>query len=280
MLKDLCPLVYKLNMTENKLIEAVKLIRRDLLLNDEPLKAYYLLKELDIPELKPELDRTYALVRPVFEPNFYRGIYDVPAEDCESIEPEEFILNAGGRYARYKWIVDELIANKPKKYMDLACYVGSLVTTAAGMGIESYGVDITPKVIEVAKRRAVSAGVDDTAKFYNANILTFPHNKKFDMVSALEVLEHLPDPKKFIEHLIEICTGWCYVTTPNGPFGSPPIQWDWDGVEEHVCGHVRVFTKATLFELLEKCGCEVAYINGETDGLLWAKFRRKEVSNG
>lgn len=262
------------------LTEAVKIIRKELLIKDEPLKAYRLLKELDIPELKKELDNSYGLVRHIFEPNIYQKNYGMLGEDqipdCEKIEPRSIIKDASSRYDRYAWIVAEFKSEKPQTYLDLACYVGSLVTTASSLGIKATGVDMTKRAIEVARERALSEKLDCT--FICDDALTFK-SEPFDMVSAFEVIEHVPDPVNFIQHISNLSKGWVYITTPCGAYGDgePNMgRWEWDGVELHVRGHVRVFTKASLFKLIDECGCDIGFLESMRDGLLWCKFRRKE----
>jgi hypothetical protein len=262
----------------SKLINSLKIIREELLVKDEPIKAYNLLKLFNKPELKPELDRTYGLIRHIMEPAIYKKYYGMHGEDqipdCELIEPREFITNAGARYERYKWIVDEFEMNRPKSYLDLACYIGSLVTTAASKGIKAYGVDMTKRAIEVARERAKFANLE--CEFFCDDVTKF-NGVRADMVSAFEVLEHVPDPKEFIEHLCSLSNGWVYITTPNGSYGDGEGNlghWDWDGEELHVRGHVRVFTKASLFKLLSDCGCEIDFLDAMQDNLLWAKFKK------
>jgi len=266
----------------SKLIDAVRTIRKELIIKDEPLKAWKLLEAIDSKELNPERDRTWTMINHVYDEDRYQEIYGMQGQDqipnAELVEPRDYITNAGKRYYRYQWIVEEAERNKPSTYMDLACYVGSLVTTVANMGIHSIGVDMTERAIELAKERAKSAGIEN-CEFYVADATKFK-KKKADMVSAFEVFEHVPDPDQFIEHLLSLVNkgGWCYITTPNGPFDNGRGNlghWDIPNYR----GHVRVFTKATLLKIMDNHNCEIGYLEGEHDGLLWLKFRRKEVSN-
>jgi len=239
---------------------------------DEPLKAYYLLKELDIPELKEDLDKTYGMVRHLFEPELYKKIY--ANDSClsyEKIEPESKALHAEMIYPRYAWVLEEMEKERSKSLIDLACYVGSLVLTAADRGIKATGVDMTAKAIKVAQERAKRLSVD--AKFVCSDLMDY--KGKADTVVAFEVIEHVPDPELFIKHLLSLVNkgGWCYISTPDGPYGNGAGNlghWEYDG--EHTRGHVRVFTHKTLEGLIKSCGCETTI--GIDGGLLFAKFRK------
>lgn len=257
-------------------IDAVRILRKELLIKDEPLKAYQMLKELNLSELQSELDRSYALVRHVFEPKVYEKFQgDDPILDCEQIEPRHFILNAGERYPRYQWVLDEVGREKPESYLDFACYVGSLVTSVANKGVRAYGVDLTKKAIEVARERAKSVNLSHLATFYVGNIEDF-NEVKADLISAFEVIEHVADPIRTINHLCELANKWVYITTPDGPFGNGEGNlghWDWDGVDIHIRGHVRVFTRKTMEKLLKDCGCEIGLMETR-GGIIYTKFRK------
>lgn len=260
-----------------KLSEALRILRRELVTKDEPLKAYKLLKHFDLPELKEELHKSYMMVRHYYDPEEYRKAYqDVKCDDCELIETEDVALNAQIRYWRYDWILKEVVKEKAESLLDLGCYVGSVVLTAASRGLRGCGVDFTPKVIEVAKKRAKKFGLEDKTSFYVDDVTKF-RTEAADIVMSFEVLEHVVDPGAYLRHMASLAHKWAYVSTPNGPFGNGEGNkaqgWEWDG--KGVRGHLRVFTKQSLNNLMKAEGLEIGEIFPGNDGLLHAKFRRK-----
>ena len=261
-----------------ELSQAIKIVRKELVIKDEPLKAWNLLELFkDVEGLELERKNTYGMIRHMFDNKEYSASCDIPVDNCELIEPKELITNAGIRYARYQWVIENIRNDKPNSYLDLGCYVGSMVTTIANMGIDSYGVDLTSQVIEVARSRAKEANITN-AKFFVGNVEKFDKIKA-EAISSMEVIEHVVDPKKYIKHICDLTSndGWGYVSTPDGPFGDGEgniIQgWEWDG--KGTRGHVRVFTKKTLSKLLDECNCEYSFTNLD-DQLLNVKFRRKK----
>jgi hypothetical protein len=262
-----------------KLSQAVKIIRQELVTKDEPLKAWRLLNLF--PELKGELElewkNTKGMIRHCFDEEELRKAYqDVECLDCELIEPEEVIKNPAIKFHRYGWMANELQKYKPKTYLDMGCYVGSLVMYASGLGIKASGVDYTPKVIETAKRRALK--LDLTPDFYVGDVRKFD-KVKADFVSCFEVLEHIPEVEKFIEHLANLANEWVYVSTPDGPYGNGEGNikqgWEWDG--KGVRGHIRVFTKETIKDLLKNY--EVGQLFTDDGGLLCFTYRKKGGKN-
>ena len=254
---------------------AIKIIRKELVIKDEPLKAWKLLEHFKDLDLDEERKNTYGIVRHVFEPKWLEKLLDVPADDCENIEPAAIALNPGIRYARYQWIVDGLEKYKSKSMIDLGCYVGSIVIYASKCGIKATGVEMTNGALKVARQRAEELGVK--AKFVQEDITTFMPKEKVDFVSCMEVFEHVVvDPKDFIDHMAKMVKpkGWVYVTTPDGPYGNGMGNieggWEWDGKLPR--GHIRVFTKETIKELLKD------YKIGDLfskDGLVCFSYQRR-----
>jgi 2-polyprenyl-3-methyl-5-hydroxy-6-metoxy-1,4-benzoquinol methylase len=97
----------------------------------------------------------------------------------------------------------------------------------------------------------------------------FALDKKFDMISALEVLEHMIDTDAFLEecrnHLAS--AGWLIITTPNinslrnrvtVPLGTYP-----NGIEYRtVIHHVRLYNAANLKSHVESHGFRLVKMSG------------------
>lgn len=267
---------------DQELIQAIKTIRKELIVKDEPLKAYNLLWNIDRQyqkELKDEMEKSAGMVRHYFSPHEYEKAYDIPVPDAHLIEAEDIALDAGKRYDRYQWILDELKAEKAESLLDLGCYVGSLVLTAAKMGYRAWGIDMTKGSIDIANQRKEKFGIRK-AHFFVQDVRLDPPVLS-DLVVSLEVLEHIPTPVKYIKMMARTANKWAYVSTPNGPFGNGEGNltmeggWDWHG-EKDYRGHLRVFTEKTLRQLIEvDADCEIALLEARDDQLLHAKFRQK-----
>jgi 2-polyprenyl-3-methyl-5-hydroxy-6-metoxy-1,4-benzoquinol methylase len=256
--------------------EALKVIRKELIIKDEPLKAFNLLKRFEDEhgvKLPTEMKNTEVMIAHYFNPKDHDFAYNenMSLDNHEQIEGIEYATDAGKRYWRYQWILDNL--ENAKSYMDMGCYVGSVVTTASLRGIKSIGVDATRKSIEIARRRAKDVGAD--CEFFIDDVTTF-NKRKAEHVSSMEVIEHVNDPKAYAKHLADLATKWVYVSTPNGPYGNGEgnlPNWDLRGPTDRR-GHLVVFTKHTLEKMLEDMEID-QLIEGE-DGLLHVKYRRSK----
>ena len=81
--------------------------------------------------------------------------------------------------------------------LDVGCGGGLVCEPLARMGANVIGIDAGKKAIEVAKEHAKDNGLDIT---YHCE-LSHDHKGKYDVVLALEILEHLDDVEDFIASL-------------------------------------------------------------------------------
>ena len=96
--------------------------------------------------------------------------------------------------------------------------------------IEVAGVDVSPRAVEMSRRRLPSgtfAVLDVTAEHLT---------QQFDLVICTEVLEHIPDDLAALRNIRAMCRHWCMVTSVQGPMG------DW----ERNIGHVRNYARGEL----------------------------------
>ena len=88
------------------------------------------------------------------------------------------------------------VADRPLRVLDCGVGTGGFALALArvwGRPIEVTGVDISPQMINIARRRFRRAGI--AAHLKQASICALPFaDASFDVVIAAHVLEHLPDP--------------------------------------------------------------------------------------
>ncbi len=104
-----------------------------------------------------------------------------------------------GVNARNSRMVIELAKVKPgDTVLDVACGTGNLTLTArtyAGPTGKVYGIDASPEMIEVAKKKAARAGTGVIFKLEAAEKLDFP-DSTFDVIISRLAIHHLPDDVK------------------------------------------------------------------------------------
>ncbi len=104
---------------------------------------------------------------------------------------------------RTKFILDSLkLPNlNSLEILDIGCGGGILSEALAKLGGNITGIDMSQEAINVAK---LHADVSLNLEYHSISIEDFCSNnntKKYDVITCLELLEHVPDPKDFIKNI-------------------------------------------------------------------------------
>ena len=113
------------------------------------------------------------------------------------------------------WHLDErsLRPLEGKTALDVGCGAGLLAEPLARMGAAVTAIDAAPELIAAAKAHAAGAGL---AIDYRAGAVE-NLDGRFDLVTAMEVVEHVADPAAFVASLAERLApgGLLILSTPN-----------------------------------------------------------------
>lgn len=85
-----------------------------------------------------------------------------------------------------------------KKILDVGCGGGILAEAMALEGAEVTGIDMAEAGLEVAKLHLLESGLDIDYQQTPAEEFATNHAGEFDVVTCLEMLEHVPDPASVI----------------------------------------------------------------------------------
>ena len=113
------------------------------------------------------------------------------------------------------WQADECSRTplERKKALDVGCGAGLLTEPLARLGAAVTGIDASPEVIAVARDHAERMGLKIDYRAGDVQEL----EGQFDLITAMEVIEHVADPAAFVKALAKRLApgGLLVISTPN-----------------------------------------------------------------
>ena len=164
--------------------------------------------------------------------------------------------------------------------LDIGCSVGSLLTVARSLGWNTTGIEIGEASCEFCTSRL---GLN----VHKGSLYDFKPKQKYNLITFMEVIEHLPDPNKAIQNISKFLVpgGGLLITTPN-----------YNSLFRKVCGekwwvinceeeHIYFFNEQTLSKMLKQHNFKVLSVEYRKLSLLQiiknylkSKFKLKELS--
>ena len=113
--------------------------------------------------------------------------------------------------------IDRLAKLSGKTVLDVGCGGGILSESMAGLGAEVTGIDLSDKALQVAKLHLFESGRKVTYRKIAVEDLAAQMPNSFDVVTCLEMLEHVPDPDSVIASCAKLVKpgGWVFFSTLN-----------------------------------------------------------------
>lgn len=95
--------------------------------------------------------------------------------------------------------IDEAISLEGKKVLDVGCGGGILAESMAEKGADVTGIDLGEKALKVAQLHSLESGVKVDYRLIAAEELAKQEAGQYDVVTCLEMLEHVPDPASIVQ---------------------------------------------------------------------------------
>jgi len=118
---------------------------------------------------------------------------------------------------RLGWI-DALVSLNGKQVVDVGCGGGILADAMARKGAQVLGIDLATKSLKVAQLHALEAGTAGVQyREVSAEALADEQPGQFDVVTCMEMLEHVPEPAAVVRACAQLVRpgGWVFFSTLN-----------------------------------------------------------------
>ena len=118
---------------------------------------------------------------------------------------------------RLAWI-DGLVPLSGKKVLDVGCGGGILADAMARKGAQVLGIDLATKSLKVAQLHALEAETEGVLyREISAEALAVEQAAQYDVVTCMEMLEHVPDPAAVVKACADLVKpgGWVFFSTLN-----------------------------------------------------------------
>lgn len=150
------------------------------------------------------------------------------------------------RAAAARFILDHAPPERPLKILDAGCGTGGMLDLYRQWpDAEATGIDLSPEALRFSRERGHQrlVGADLTRLPFRSN--------SFDVVSALDVIEHVPDDKRAVDEIDR-------VLSPGGILVAsvPAYQFLW-GPHDEALHHQRRYHGRQFQELLNSAGLHV-----------------------
>ena len=107
-------------------------------------------------------------------------------------------------HLRLSWI-KSFVDLKGKAVLDVGCGGGILAESIAQSGADTCGIDLSEKALKVAELHALEVGAMLTYRSIAVEALAEEQPEHYDVVTCMEMLEHVPDPASVVRACAKLC---------------------------------------------------------------------------
>jgi 2-polyprenyl-6-hydroxyphenyl methylase/3-demethylubiquinone-9 3-methyltransferase len=104
-----------------------------------------------------------------------------------------------------------------KTLLDVGCGGGILAESMAGLNATVTGIDLADKTLQIAKLHLLESGKQVNYRKISVEQLAIDQPAHYDVVTCMEMLEHVPDPQSVIAACAKLVKpgGWVFFSTLN-----------------------------------------------------------------
>jgi len=118
---------------------------------------------------------------------------------------------------RLGWIESLVGGLAGKKVLDVGCGGGILSESMAAAGATVTGIDLAERSLKIARLHSLESGIAVSYQAISAEHMAAEHPGEFDVITCMEMLEHVPDPPAIVRACAKLVKpgGWVFLSTLN-----------------------------------------------------------------
>lgn len=118
---------------------------------------------------------------------------------------------------RQEWVEELSGGLRDKLVLDVGCGGGILAEGMARQGARVTGIDLAEKSLQIARLHGLESGVPVDYQLVSVEDLAQRQPASFDVVTCMEMLEHVPDPASIVRACAQLVKpgGWVFFSTLN-----------------------------------------------------------------
>lgn len=171
---------------------------------------------------------------------------------------------------RLGWI-DRHAALAGKRVIDVGCGGGILSESMAELGAQVTGIDLGEKALKVARLHLLESGRKVDYRHVAAEDMAAETPAAFDVVTCLEMLEHVPSPASIVQACAQLARpgGWVFFSTLNRnlksyAFAVLGAEYLLKMLPKGTHDYAKFLTPAELASFARAAGLEVVDLVGMT----------------
>jgi 2-polyprenyl-6-hydroxyphenyl methylase/3-demethylubiquinone-9 3-methyltransferase len=164
-----------------------------------------------------------------------------------------------------------------KRALDVGCGAGLLAEPLARLGASVTGIDASPEVIEVARQHAARQGLAIDYRAGDVQAL----EGEFDLMTAMEVIEHVADPAAFVKALARRLApgGLLVMSTPNATAMSKLLMITLGEGLGQIPRGTHEFERFIAPEGMKQLLADAGFKCLDTEGIAWSPTRGLHLSD-
>ncbi len=109
-----------------------------------------------------------------------------------------------------------------QRILDIGCGGGILSESLSELGADTTGIDLADEVLTVARLHSLESNIKVNYELIAAEDFAKQYPESFDIVTCMEMLEHVPNPSSIIQAAADAVkpNGWIFFSTLNRNYKS------------------------------------------------------------